>query len=166
VERSGPSRPASMNYPGRLSADSGDMFSQQRAAHYRNQTLNRSYFEHQRNNGAQPERAPEKSALQQQRETPRADLRPAPARAANTDAPQRQARIELHAGFNAGVPVSRPDNQVRRSYEQQPQRSDSEARSQMREAARETLRPHAGPERPEARELNRPAPEKARGLER
>ena len=171
MDRNGPSRPATMDYVGRLS-DDGGMFAQQRSAHYRNQKLNRNYFEHQRSNGAQPERhqlAPEKSVPATQRESRRTDLHPAPAARTPERTPaqtpeRQQARLELRHGFNAGVPVSKPDHQVRRSYEQ-PQR-ESAARNQMREAARETLRRHNGPERPEPRELNRPAPEKARGLER
>jgi hypothetical protein len=167
--RSGPSRPDVTNYAGRLSRD-GSMFSEQRAAHNLNQKLNQSWFEHQRNTTARPERhqpAPEKSAPAAQRESRRTDLHPAPA-ARTPDltpaqTPQRQqARLELRHGFNAGVPVSKPDHQVRRSYE----RDDSTMRNRMREAGRETLRPHAGPERPQAQELNRPAPERSRGLDR
>jgi hypothetical protein len=167
--RNGPSRPASIDYPGRLSTDGGDMFSQQRTGHYRNLKINRDWFEHQRSNGAAPERhqpAPEKAAPEKQRENRRADLHPPPERAPAAAAPEReQVRIELRHGFNPGVPVSRPENQVRRSYDQQPQRDNSATRNQMREAARETLRRNESPARPEARELNR-APETARGLER
>jgi hypothetical protein len=165
--RNGPSRPDVATYAGRLSR-SGDMFSEQRAAYHYNLKVNQSWYAQQRDGDARSERrqfAPEKTEPEKQRETRRADLRPAPARAPEKAAPERQqARIELRHGFNAGVPVSEPRHQVRRSYEQAPQRNDSEARSQMREAARETLRPH-GPERPEAQELNR-APERPRGLER
>jgi hypothetical protein len=144
--RNGPSRPDVTTYAGRL-ARSGDMFSEQRAAYHYNLKVNQSWYAQQRDGDARPERrqfAPEKAAPERQ-----------------------QARIELRHGFNAGVPVSEPRHQVRRSYEQAPQRNDSEARNRMREAARETLHRQNGPARPAPHELNRPAaPERPRGLER
>jgi hypothetical protein len=172
--RNGPSRPDVTSYAGRHARD-GSMYAEQRAAHFYNLKVNQNYFEHQRTtNQTRPERhqpAPEKSAPAVQRESRRPDLHPAPAartpERTPAQTPARQpARLELRHGFNVGVPVSKPDHQVRRSYEQAPQRDDSTMRNRMREAGRETLRPHAGPERPQAQELNRPAPERSRGLDR
>src|ERR1700751_1035756 len=123
---------------GRLSADSGDMFSQQRAAHYRNLKINQSWYEHQRNaKEPAPQRhqpPPESYAPGKPREHHRTDLHPAPAARTPPRVPastpeRQQARLELRSGFNATAPVSRPENQVRRDYTEQPQRGDSEARN-------------------------------------
>jgi hypothetical protein len=164
MERNEPGRPDVTNYAGRHARD-GSMHSEQRAAHNYNLKLNQNWYAHQRNvnAGPGPERhqpPPEKS-LHPPRESRRADLHPAPARAPEKAAPEpRQARIELRHGFNKTVEPSKPENQVRRDYSRQP----SAVEKRFGKTARETLRHEAEPVR--SLELNRPAPDRARGLER
>jgi hypothetical protein len=153
-----PRRPDITNYAGRLQRDGG-MDSEQRAAIAYNERLNREWFEHQR---AAPERVQAATASpprDAERENPGLQFKAAAREVTGReDGPPPIPRAERAPETGPGrPPPATAAAKSREALNEHIERTQSPARNEMRQAARESLQRHA--EAPDRGQIQPPKPD-------